>query len=149
MLTAKGVNGQIEVDGEWLTIRRKGAVSKLSHGLKGDKRIALANVQAVQLKKPGLTNGYLQLTISGGKESGGGVFDATKDENSVMFTKRHMAEFEAVRDAIEAAVAARLRGGPTSSVDVADQIGKLAALRDQGILTDAEFTAQKRKLLDP
>ena len=32
--------------------------------------------------------------------------------------------------------------------DVADQIEKLAALHDQGVLTDEEFQQQKRKLLD-
>jgi hypothetical protein len=38
---------------------------------------------------------------------------------------------------------------PTESpvIDVADQLMKLAALRDQGILTDDEFNGQKRKLL--
>jgi hypothetical protein len=30
---------------------------------------------------------------------------------------------------------------------VADELAKLAALRDRGILTDAEFAAQKAKLL--
>jgi hypothetical protein len=32
-------------------------------------------------------------------------------------------------------------------VDVAGQLTQLAALRDQGVLTDAEFEAQKAKLL--
>ncbi len=40
----------------------------------------------------------------------------------------------------------------TGTVDpsmlVADEIRKLAALRDQGILTDEEFTARKRQLLN-
>lgn len=31
---------------------------------------------------------------------------------------------------------------------IADELAKLAALRDQGVLTDAEFAAQKAKLLD-
>lgn len=31
--------------------------------------------------------------------------------------------------------------------DVADQISKLAELRDKGILTEEEFTTQKRKML--
>jgi hypothetical protein len=31
--------------------------------------------------------------------------------------------------------------------DVADELTKLARLRDQGILTDAEFATQKAKLL--
>ncbi len=34
------------------------------------------------------------------------------------------------------------------SMLVADEIKKLAALRDQGILTDEEFTARKRQLLN-
>ncbi len=38
-------------------------------------------------------------------------------------------------------------GGPASGVDVADQLRKLAELRDQGILTDEEFTLQKQRLL--
>ena len=40
----------------------------------------------------------------------------------------------------------------TGTVDpsmlVADEIKKLAALRDQGLLTDEEFTARKRQLLN-
>jgi len=31
--------------------------------------------------------------------------------------------------------------------DIADQLSKLADLRDRGVLTDAEFEAQKQKLL--
>lgn len=37
--------------------------------------------------------------------------------------------------------------GPAPGVDVADQLRKLAELRDQGILTDEEFTLQKQRLL--
>lgn len=37
-------------------------------------------------------------------------------------------------------------GGP---VDVADQLRKLAELRDEGVLTDDEFDAQKARLLGP
>ena len=34
-----------------------------------------------------------------------------------------------------------------NNLDVADQISKLAELRDKGILTDEEFTMQKKKIL--
>ncbi len=37
---------------------------------------------------------------------------------------------------------------PPQTMDVADQIRKLATLRDEGILTDEEFAAQKAKLLN-
>lgn len=36
---------------------------------------------------------------------------------------------------------------PAEQVDVAEQLRKLASLRDEGILTDEEFAAQKAKLL--
>jgi hypothetical protein len=38
---------------------------------------------------------------------------------------------------------------PAAPVDVADQLAKFAALRDQGVLTEEEFAAQKAKLLGP
>ena len=37
---------------------------------------------------------------------------------------------------------------PSSNSSVADELAKLAALKDQGILTDEEFQAQKAKLLN-
>jgi|SRR5690242_7253847 PH (Pleckstrin Homology) domain-containing protein/putative oligomerization/nucleic acid binding protein/uncharacterized protein DUF2510 len=44
-------------------------------------------------------------------------------------------------------VAAAPAAAPAAPVDVADQLKKLADLRDQGILSDEEFAAQKAKLL--
>ncbi len=44
---------------------------------------------------------------------------------------------------------ARTGGGePAPVLDVADEIRKLAEIRDLGILTDEEFSARKKKLLD-
>jgi hypothetical protein len=50
-----------------------------------------------------------------------------------------IAADQAARDYIQAAA-----GGSTS---VADEVSKLAALRDRGLLTDQEFATQKAKLL--
>ena len=45
-------------------------------------------------------------------------------------------------------ITARLMGARAAAEpDVADELAKLAALKDKGILTDAEFAAQKAKLL--
>lgn len=123
-------------------------MAKSVHGLKGEKRIPISSISSVQFKKPGaMTNGYIQFSLSGGRESGRGLMDATKDENSVMFTSAQVKSFEAIRDFIEE----RLGGGQApqqaATPDLADQLTKLANLRDQGILTDDEFQAQKAKLL--
>ena len=45
------------------------------------------------------------------------------------------------------AMDAYVRETAGSSVSSADEIAKLAQLKDQGVLTDAEFNAQKAKLL--
>lgn len=50
----------------------------------------------------------------------------------------------------EAVLSVRATSGPpaaSGAVDVADQLRKLADLRDQGILSEEEFTAQKARLL--
>lgn len=138
---------------DWITISRKGAMAKVSHGMKGEKRIPIASVTAVQFKKPGLANGYIQFSIGGGSESKGGVLDATKDENTVMFTSKHHDEFRAVRDEVERIISQRQPGGGAPTVvnaaapSVGSQLKELAELRDAGVLSEEEFQAQKAKLL--
>lgn len=150
-LYAKGQNGQIAVSGDWLTITRKG-LGRVGHS-KGDRRIPLANIQAVQMRPAGaLANGFIKFTVPGSPESRGGLADAGKDENAVIFTKGHQAEFDALRAHIEGYISKRLNPGVAQAAvpaapDLADQLGKLAALRDSGVLSEAEFAAQKAKLL--
>jgi uncharacterized membrane protein YdbT with pleckstrin-like domain len=42
----------------------------------------------------------------------------------------------------------RVRGGATAAESIPDQIGKLDQLRQQGVLSQAEFDAKKQELLD-
>jgi hypothetical protein len=152
-LFAKGVNGQITISGDWMTIGRKG-LGRLGHS-KGERRIPLASITAVQMRPAGpLANGFLRVTIPGSPERRGGLNDATSDENAVIFTKKHADEFAAVQTYIETYIANRIAAHhqPQQVVhqaapDVADQIRKLASLRDDGILTEEEFQTKKAALL--
>ncbi len=148
-LIGKGVGGQLEVDGEWVTIKRKGVLAKATHGLAGEKRIPISSIMAVQWKAPGMSNGYIQFTVPGGVESKKGLLQATEDENTVMFTSRHKDEFGAIRDYIEARIASRSSGGSAPSGESAiDKLKKLGELRDAGVVSEAEFELKKRELLD-
>lgn len=49
--------------------------------------------------------------------------------------------------AIEAAQRAYIQEAAGSSTSAAEEIEKLAALKDRGVITDEEFAAQKAKLL--
>jgi hypothetical protein len=154
-LFAKGVNGQVTVDNDFVTIGRKGFVAKMTgNATKGEKRIPIGAIAAVQFKKPGMTNGYIQFTVPGGNESRRGVFDASSDENTVMFNRGDLSEFEKIRAAVEQQIISRAAAPvPTTVVhqapaaSLADELAKLAALRDQGVLTDDEFAVQKTRLL--
>ena len=85
--TAKGVNGEIDLLEDRITIRRKGVLSFMTQGVKGDKDILLSQITAIQFKRAGLTSGYIQFSFTGGQEAKGGIFQGTKDENTVMFRK--------------------------------------------------------------
>jgi hypothetical protein len=141
--TAEGTNGIMSVFEDRLEIRRKGVGSLFLQGLKGVKTIQLSNISAIQLKKAGITTGYIQVSFLGGQESKGGIFSATRDENTVLFKKSQQSSFEAIRAAVQERISRR----PEPVVGVAEEIGKLARLRDDGVLTDEEFDAKKRQLL--
>lgn len=105
MQAIKGVNGQITLTKTRVIISRKGALGIMTQGMKGDKEIPIKNITAVQFKKTGgVTNGYLQLSLLGSSESKGGIFDATKDENTVMFSSKQQPNFEEVKRYIDAII---------------------------------------------
>lgn len=142
----------ITVDLETITISRKGALNLVNQGIKGDKTIPIRNIIAVQLKEPGLTNGYIQFTLAGGNESRGGVFAATQDENTVMFAKKYWDDMYNLKKYIEKRQ--REMSEPTVVVqspaekDPIEQVKSLKELLDMGAITQEEFDAKKKELLE-
>lgn len=151
-MEAKGKTGRIEFDGEYVTIHRESFLARTSVG-KGQKRLHVAQITAVQWKPAGLVNGFVQFTVPGGNERrskfGSQTQDAAKDENSVVFTKRQQPSFEALRQAVDAAISAQHAPArpAVAAPSVADEIGKLAALTQSGSITQEEFEQAKARLL--
>jgi hypothetical protein len=154
-MKVKGRGGEIEFDGHFITIRHTGALGRMSVG-KGDKRIPITSITAVQIKPAGaMVNGYIQFTLPGGNEKKAGfgkqTMDAAGDENSVIFTKNQEQDFLALRDAIEKAMVSR--SGPQVIVAAAagpsklDQLKQIGELRDTGVLTPEEFEIEKTKIM--
>jgi hypothetical protein len=147
-MEAKGINGQLELTPDVVRIRRKGMMSLLTQGAKGDKDILISQITSVQFKPANmLTNGYIQVAFSGGKESKGGLMDAVKDENTVMFKRGQQQAFEAFRDELNRRMLAARKPAAAAPVDFTVQLERLAKLREQGVLTDEEFQAQKARIL--
>ncbi len=149
-LSVKGHNGTVTFDGSTVTITRTGFLARATVG-KGEKRIPLRHITAVQFKAAGwAVNGYIQFTLAGGVERrstfGRQTTDAATDENSVVFTKAQLAEFEGLRTTIEDALAAPV-GAQPATADPVSQLQQLAQLHQAGALTDAEFAQAKASLL--
>ena len=143
-MTAAGVAGTITFDGVNVTIEHKRPLQSQSV-----KRIPVASISAIEWKPPtALVNGYIEFTILGGVEhqvvGHSRTMDATQNENALVFTRKQQPQFEALRDAVDASIAAARQPAPASP---SDQIAQLAALHQQGILSDTEFSAAKAKLL--
>jgi hypothetical protein len=153
-MEAEGKTGQVQFDGQYVTITRNGFLARSVVG-KGEKRLHVAQIAAVQWKPAGaVVNGFIQFTVPGGNERrsrmGSQTHDATRDENSVVFTKKQQPEFEALRTALDAAIAhqhapAQVAMPPATSV--ADELAKLAGLVQAGALTQEEFRQAKARLL--
>jgi hypothetical protein len=143
----KGLTGTVIVYPNKVVLK----YSKFLGSGKGEKEIRSKSITGIQLKKPGLTNGYIQFSFSGSSEQKGrSAFDAAKDENTIMISNNSQyQDMEKVKRLIES-----YQDRPeiqivhsTPDLSVADEIKKFADLRDAGILTTTEFEAKKKQLL--
>ena len=101
-ITAKGVNGQIEIFNNRVCITRKSVFGFLTQGLKGEKDFRISAITSIQFKKASrLFNGYIQFAFMGGQEAKGGLCQGIKDENTIVFSRKQQKAFELVRESIE------------------------------------------------
>jgi hypothetical protein len=152
MVEARGADGTlVRFDGQIVSIDRQGR-SRFIIG-KGEKRIPVRAITAIQLKPAGLVvQGFIQFTLGGAIERrsrwGSQTNSAATDENSVVFWRNRQADFEALRAAVEAAMVGGTaqQAGPSAQGD-ADQLHKLHELRTAGVISDDEFVAFKARIL--
>ena len=148
----KGVNGQLEVFEDKVVITRKGAMSFSTHGLAGGKTIPMSAIQSVQFKPGGgMTNGFIQFAVMGGRESQGGLLAATRDENTVVLRMgEQTVKGEEIRDYVEKRILELAKPQATvvmQQTSAADEIIKFKNLLDMGVITQEEFDAKKKQLL--
>ena len=142
--TYEGYNGTLILNNGGVQIKRGAKGFLLGGGmLRGDKSIPYSSIVAVQLKKCGLTAGYIQLTLKGGSEAKGGLFQSATDENSINFYKKGNEPFAEAKKIIEEKINQTSNGQKSG----ADDLEKYSQLRDKGILTEEEFQAKKKQIL--
>jgi len=141
----KGYNGTLILTNTGVIIKRGIKGFLLGGGmLRGDKTIPYSSIIAVQLKKAGLTAGYIQLTLKGGSEAKAGLFQSVKDENTINFYNNKNKDFEEAKRLIEEKISA---GDVQSNKSDLGELEKLAELKEKGIITEEEFNAKKKSIL--
>ena len=157
MLSATGSDGILEVDGEKVTITRKGLMGKLqSASGNGNETFELKNVAGIGFKRYSLSGkGHIQFGVV---EADGTAYwsdtflgNASHGQHTVVFGMAAQKQFEAIRDYCLPLIGgeAALRGGAhaggeTLSKD--EQLTRLKELKDLGILSAEEFEREKAKL---
>jgi len=143
-----GVTDVLEVFENKISITAKNTgLGLLARGRKGTKTIPIASISAIQFFEAKTTNGYIQFTLPGGVESGGGILAATTDENSVFFSKLNNERARAIRDYLDQRIIEIKSPQLARPSSVADELEKLAQLKERGVLSEAEFMAAKSKLM--
>lgn len=147
--TMEESGGVLHVYDDRVSITPMGLIGFLSKGLKGTKTIPFHSITAIQFKEAGLMKGYIQFTIPGGNESHGGVLAAASDENTFVFDETNSNKAIVIKNFIESKIR-EIRTSQSmkpATVSLGDELTKLAALKTQGLLTDEEFQAAKKRLL--
>lgn len=103
-IEAKGVGATVTFDGVAVTISRKGVAGALRGG-RGETRVPVGEIMAVHLKPPTtFVAGFIQFLTSARQ------VPSSSDQNAIMFNKPVSAAFEALRDAVQAALPEREPG---------------------------------------
>lgn len=142
-----GTNGQLYVYEDKVEIDRKG-YSRFAQS----KVIPIKEIKSVQLKLAGTMGGYIQLGVGDEVELHISIWRVKYDENTIEFNagiwKDNNTMANNIKNYIEkcimtASQPAIVAGG----VSAADEILKFKSLLDQGIISEEEFDAKKKKLL--
>ena len=120
---------------------------------KREKVLPFRNITSIEVKKPGaMWAGFIQFSIAGGQinnssyKTTGGVIDAAKDENSIVFADQNSYEIALkIKDYFENY--SETSNDTIKKVSVTDEIEKFKKLLDNGAITENDYKAKKKQLL--
>ncbi|QTH21722.1 SHOCT domain-containing protein [Rhizorhabdus wittichii] len=119
----------------------------LYYGFLGTKRVPAANITALNWREPGdWLAGFLEISILGEQPPSPMASPNVQNQNRLKYERADQPKFVALKEWIEARMA-KPQGGQPAASSIADELGKLAALLRDGVITQDEFDQQKAKLL--
>ena len=113
----------------------------------------MSEITSIHLKQAGIfTAGYISFATRGGGSHPHRLAEAEQDPSSVIFrdpphTRQVNEAFSTFKNAVEEAIRRVREPSPSTTFSVADEIEKLIRLKEQNLITEAEFDQQRQKLL--
>jgi hypothetical protein len=112
-----------------------------------DLKIPLDVITVINYRDSGMYKGYLEFVYQGFNIRPRDIIKHLQ-ENIVTFnTNEEAKKFLAFKEIVEDRIKELKNQNKNSSLSIADEIKKLADLKEQGILTEEEFLLQKKKLM--
>ncbi len=139
----------IEISHDAIAVTASGALNRMNKGAVGTKTYPMKKITGVQYKEPRMTAGYLSIIMSGTKDNMGGMLGAVRDENSIMFGAKENKLILEIKEFIEYKINHQEENvSSTAMISAADEILKFKQLLDAGVITENEFEAKKKQLLE-
>ena len=149
-IVAGSSKSELELVNNAVVIRKRGFANAMASGINGERSIPISTITAIQLKLGGWVAGYILFSYAGSKPFAGGIIEATHDPDAFLFDKSHNDEITAFKAKVEQLMRESKTTSPvTVAPSLAEEIRKLSALKDEGILSQEEFNSAKRRLLLP
>ena len=155
MISATGSDGVVTVEGDTVTITRKGLMGKLQSATgNGNESFSLKDVAGIGFKAWSMVSGkgHLQfgLVEADGTAHWSDTFlgNASHDKHTLVFGMSAQKDFEAVRDYCLPLIGgeAAYKNATVDKISKNDQLKRLHELRDLGVLSEEEFEREKAKL---
>ena len=132
-------DNELELGGDQVIIRKNDLVSSFKYGTNGDHAIAIASITAIQVRHADLLNAGRIVFLYPGSTEDPDVFHFGMELN------QKVDEFKSTVDSIMRSI--RQTPLVAASANLPEEIRKLADLKQQGLLSEKEFEAAKKKLL--
>jgi len=145
-----GSIGDLEVFEDKLTITPKGLGGIVeSGGLRGPKTIPFASITAIKHRRAGgFLPGYIQFELPGGLQEENTILGGNVRQNIFFFKSNGNEKIEEIKAFIERKISEIKNHNTTiASSSPTDELIKLARLKEQGLLSEEEFSKAKQKIL--
>lgn len=136
---------------DYLSIQPKGFLGFTREGLKGERKIFYKDITSVQFKASNkLFAGFIEFYFAGSNthNQGGGLISGTDNENRFYFYNKDLQTMIKINEFIEQKIRGTNNNSNSQQSDNISELKNLKLLLDEGLITQEDYDAKKKKILN-